>query len=211
MKGILTLSILLLILIGCAAKKDRTNENLKECINEQILSSVNSIQEFAGAELSDKSNFDFFDTIADFEEKLISNNILKGRTKQDYEDLISDLSKNKISTDLIEKLYDQYSFLAFISGTAVISTSIYNYCPLTIVKKDKSRRVAQNKDIFDKIQMKGFMDFTPELREYNTITDHKSDVERLQLSYLIYTYFNTHYWNRNERKEPTFLDGLGSD
>jgi hypothetical protein len=206
MKGISILIILLLILNGCATKKGRTNENLKECINEQILSSVNSIQEFADSELTDKNNFDFFDTIADFEEKLVSNNVLKGRNKKDYKNLIDSLEKSKIAADLIVKLYDQDSFLAFISGTAVTTTSIYDYCPLTIVEKNQSRRVAKNKDIFDKIQMKGFTDYIPEIREYSEMIDYESDVERLQLSFLIYHYLNTHYWNRREREEPVFLN-----
>ncbi len=204
MKGISILIILLLILNSCATKKGRTNENLKECINEQILSSVNSIQEFAGSELTDKNNFDFFDTIADFEDKLVSNNVLKGRNKKDYKNLIDSLEKSKIAADLIVKLYDQDSFLAFISGTAVTTTSIYDYCPLTIVEKNQSRRVAKNKDIFDKIQMKGFTDYIPEIREYSEMIDYESDVERLQLSFLIYNYLNTHYWNRREREEPVF-------
>ncbi|MCY2686800.1 hypothetical protein [Salinimicrobium sp. TH3] len=204
MKGISILIILLLILNSCATKKDRTNENLKECINEQILSSVNNIQEFAGSELTNKNNFDFFDTIADFEEKLVSNNVLEGRNKKDYKNLIDLLEKSKIAADLIIKLYEQDSFLAFISGTAVTTTSIYDYCPLTIVEKNQSRRVAKKKDIFDKIQMKGFTDYIPEIREYSEMIDFESDVERLQLSFLIYNYLNTHYWNRREREEPVF-------
>ncbi|MGW1456500.1 hypothetical protein ACWBC2_16055 [Salegentibacter agarivorans] len=177
---------------------------MKECINEQILSSVNNIQEFAGSELTDKNNFDFFDTIADFEEKLVSNNVLEGRNKKDYKNLIDSLEKSKIAADLIVKLYEQDSFLAFISGTAVTTTSIYDYCPLSIVEKNQSRRVAKKKDIFDKIQMKGFADYIPEIREYSEMIDYESDVERLQLTFLIYNYLNTHYWNRREREEPVF-------
>jgi len=205
LKYTFTLLFLLSLLVGCGTKKEQVNQELKNCINEDILNHINNLQEFAEIELTTKDNFDLFDSITKFENKLIFKNILKSKSKNDYKKLINDIGRNLISTQSINSIYDKNSFIAYTTENGLTTSVIYNNCPLKIIENEKSKRLAKSKDVFDKIMIKGYSDFVPEIEEYSELIDYKSDIERLLLTNLIYIYLDTSFWNI--RQFPDLKEG----
>ena len=205
MKNFVTIAFLLSILVGCESKKEQVNQELKDCINENVLNHINNIQEFAEIELTEKDNFDLFDSISKFEDRLISKNILKSKSEKDYKELINAIGSNLISTQSINSIYEKNSFIAYISENSLTNSAIYNSCPWKIIEKEKSKRLVKSKDVFDKIMIKGYSDFVPEIKEYSELIDYKSDIERLLLTNLIYIYLDTSFWNT--RQFPDLKEG----
>ena len=205
MKFKFTLRLFLtLLLSSCGAEKQQVNLELKDCINTEVLNQINNIQEFGKVELTKKKDFDLFDSIAKFENILISKNILKSKDERDYKNLINDLEKNSISKKSLNSIYDKDSFIAY-AANSLATQKIYNNCPFKIIKKEKSRRLAKSKNIFDKIKLNGFSDFLQEIKEYSDLIDYKSDIERLLLTNLIYIYLDTSFWN--VRQFPDLIEG----
>ena len=198
MENKILLIIFFPFLINCGGQKKIVNQEYKKCVNKEILSSINGLEEFAGADLTDKNNFDFFDTIAEFEQKLLHQGFLSGIHKIGYENLIAQLQQKRISTKMIGTLEDEHSFIAIATQSFFTNRTIYNTCPYIIIEMEKSRRLASFKDVYDRIMLKGFRDFSIEMKELSGLIDYNSEIERMQLTYLIYLYMNSSYWNYYE-------------
>ena len=64
--------LITLLLSSCGTKKEQTNLKLKDCINTEVLDHINNLQKFSNLEITKRNDFDLFDSIAEFENIMIS-------------------------------------------------------------------------------------------------------------------------------------------
>ena len=184
--------------MGCQEKETDINIELKNCINSEILSFINGLENFAEVELTPNEEFDYFDTIAKFERKLIEYNFLESKSKSSYIKLIKEFDSQKFSMDLINLIYDDESLLAFLNYNFIVNENIYSNCPYNLMREKKKGIFNDEVLVYNKIQAKGFESILPEIREYCDLVEFKSDIERLRLTYLLYSYMNLEFWNKRD-------------
>lgn len=113
-------------LISCS----NTNESfleLENCVNDKLIIKLNSYNNIDNTNsIIDK--FSLFDTIANFENQLIEQKILLGKTKKDYQKLIIKLKElENFKSD--KRVIDNNHFLDYISNDISTMNLLYDECP----------------------------------------------------------------------------------
>ncbi|RNL90318.1 hypothetical protein ED312_06505 [Sinomicrobium pectinilyticum] len=179
-----------LVFTDCSCQNNKVESALKECVNQKV---NKNIQAAYG-----KEPFDFYDFILKFEKELISNNLLKNRTKDDYYNLllsiIDDSSDSKYS-----KIYTQQNNLMDDYGFSAFSTeAIFTQCPYHISESSKDTEgkiIYAEGNVLNKLMAQGFDDKELLKELINTLDEEsfKKEVYRAPIILLVMINIDTKY------------------
>lgn len=114
-------------LISCSNTSESFLE-LESCVNDKLISKLNSYNNIDNTD-DIINKFSLFDTIAGFENQLIKQKLLLGKTRKDYLKLIVKLEESEDIKSNYKKVVDNNRFLDYISNDITTTNFLYDRCP----------------------------------------------------------------------------------
>lgn len=199
-----SLYLIFILFIGCKAIKSvNYQDELRSCINKEIREQIN---ELGFSKLQEKK-INIFDTIQKFEKTLVSFGLLNETTQQGYLNLISNLDENPILRQNFIQIKKINKFLVTANNRFILYPSLmYDFCPVNVILKTKSKELMRIKKNYDKIKKKG--DPKPNLlKQLVLIPDFNNNkVLRLSVCNLIFLYIRNHYDKKFNHAIERFKD-----
>lgn len=197
-------------LLNCQNVDKRNYEKaLKECINEKAVKQTNAvlILDTTQKKPYTLSNFDFFDTIQNFERDLINEKLLKSKSKEAYQELLRNLEDEKEYRKKYDRLKRNNKFLFYASKDMGIYSFLYSECPKKIYKQTKSKELLNVLNRYDNFELHGGPTIR-DLKELTTISDfEKNEVVRLSTANAIFLYMLRSH-KKNNHPDLEEKDGL---
>ncbi len=176
-----------------------TNESfleLESCANNKLISKLNSYNNIDSND-SIINKFSLFDTIENFENQLINQKLLLGKTKEDYLKLIIKLEESEDLKSHYKKLVDNNRFLDYISNDITTMNFLYDKCPNEVGLSSNI------KNIYFEIFKEGYPTIDI-LNKLIKMRDFENSVFRKSICYLVFIHLKFDKVNSKEKSPPKF-------
>jgi hypothetical protein len=168
------------LLISCL-NTSKSFLELESCVNEKLVDKINSYNNFDNANGIIDNKLSLFNSIANFENQLIQQKLLLGKTQEDYLKLIIKLEELKELKSYFKNIIDDNLFLDHLSNDFATMSFLYDVCPREVGLSNDIRNV------YFEIFKEGYPT-TDILNKLIRRKDFNNEVFRKSICYLIFVH-----------------------
>ncbi|TYA56800.1 hypothetical protein [Formosa maritima] len=131
--------------VSCSAQTNNFENDLKNCINEEINKYASGIYQ--------KESIYFYVFALDIEKKLMDSNLIKNNKKEDYINLFDTIEKEKSNSykAFFEEILIMMENKGFDLNSFVINNAIYSKCPYDAIIKLKNYKSTSYYEYFSQL------------------------------------------------------------
>jgi hypothetical protein len=174
MKTKFLILLIILINIACSDQEKEIEEELQNCVNQQL------------KDLRPEST-NFYGLMIEMEKRMIEKGILKNNNRKDYQDLFDSMASGSERIEEfyiknIEYLDQNFPFYLFLANDI-----IFNQCPYKVSSQSKELQIYKQGELQNRVMESGFNDLELNKRLIGNLeeSDFQKNVYRAPIIYLI--------------------------